>query len=273
MQLTKTAYYADFVIYAALIGILISIVAVGAHWTERLKWLAALMTGGAAWTLLEYLLHRFVLHRLPVFAAMHAVHHASPRAFVGTPTWITLAILWVVFFLPAWWCISFNVASGLIAGVMIGFLWYGVLHHAIHHGRPRLLASLMSACALRHSRHHYSGRPGNFGVTTRLWDCVFGTAIRVRDSTGPKAARKTEPLHTLATRRQLTVSVRAGDMNRAASLGPLATSQSGFRQSPSEDARAIFSGAQTSFVSETPRVDDVLEAIRQKLASLDYINR
>ena len=67
MQLTKTAYYADFVIYAALIGILISIVAVGAHWTERLKWLAALMTGGAAWTLLEYLLHRFVLHRLPVF--------------------------------------------------------------------------------------------------------------------------------------------------------------------------------------------------------------
>ena len=62
-------------------------------------------------------------------------------------------------------------------------------------------------------------------------------------------------------------------MNRAASLGPLATSQSGFRQSPSEDARAIFSGAQTSFVSETPRVDDVLEAIRQKLASLGHVNR
>ena len=180
MQLTKTAYYADFVIYAAVISVLSFIAAISADWTERLKWLAALVTGGAIWTLLEYLLHRYVLHGLPVFAAMHAVHHASPRAYVGTPTWITLAILWIVFFFPVWWCISFNVASGLIAGVMIGFLWYGIVHHAIHHGRPRLLASVMSTCALRHARHHYSGLTGNFGVTTPFWDCIFGTVVRRR---------------------------------------------------------------------------------------------
>jgi sterol desaturase/sphingolipid hydroxylase (fatty acid hydroxylase superfamily) len=30
-------------------------------------------------------------------------------------------------------------------------------------------------------RHHYSPKSGNFGVTTRLWDRVFGTAISVRD--------------------------------------------------------------------------------------------
>jgi sterol desaturase/sphingolipid hydroxylase (fatty acid hydroxylase superfamily) len=30
-------------------------------------------------------------------------------------------------------------------------------------------------------RHHYSPRSGNFGVTTSLWDHVFGTAINVRD--------------------------------------------------------------------------------------------
>jgi sterol desaturase/sphingolipid hydroxylase (fatty acid hydroxylase superfamily) len=30
-------------------------------------------------------------------------------------------------------------------------------------------------------RHHFSPKGGNFGVTTHLWDHVFGTAIRVRD--------------------------------------------------------------------------------------------
>ena len=31
-----------------------------------------------------------------------------------------------------------------------------------------------------HMRHHYSPKSGNFGVTTRLWDHVFGTAISAR---------------------------------------------------------------------------------------------
>jgi len=180
MQLTKTAYYADFVIYAAVIGLLTTIAAVSADWPQRLQWLMALATGGAAWTLLEYLLHRIVLHKVSMFAEMHAVHHASPRAFIGTPTWLTLAVLWTVFFLPVWLWLSFDIASGLIAGVMAGFLWYGILHHAIHHGRPRFLASLTPVCAFRHGRHHHSGKSGNFGVTTPFWDRVFGTVIDVR---------------------------------------------------------------------------------------------
>jgi sterol desaturase/sphingolipid hydroxylase (fatty acid hydroxylase superfamily) len=27
-------------------------------------------------------------------------------------------------------------------------------------------------------RHHYSPKRGNFGVTTPIWDYVFGTTIR-----------------------------------------------------------------------------------------------
>jgi sterol desaturase/sphingolipid hydroxylase (fatty acid hydroxylase superfamily) len=27
-------------------------------------------------------------------------------------------------------------------------------------------------------RHHYSPKSGNFGVTTSVWDRVFGTAIK-----------------------------------------------------------------------------------------------
>jgi sterol desaturase/sphingolipid hydroxylase (fatty acid hydroxylase superfamily) len=188
MRLSKTAYHADFVIYAVVVGALcIGAAWLNTSWIQRIHWLAAFAAAAACWTLLEYLLHGFVLHRIPVFAAMHAVHHDSPRAYVGTPTWITLGSIWLVVFVPAWRAISLNVASGLTAGVMLGFLWYGVVHHVIHYRRPRFLAGWMLAGRHWHLRHHYSTQAGNFGVTTPLWDYVFGTVIR-EERAAPRAS-------------------------------------------------------------------------------------
>jgi sterol desaturase/sphingolipid hydroxylase (fatty acid hydroxylase superfamily) len=177
MRLHKFSYYADFAVYAALLCTMTFAAALVDDWQDRGKWLIGLFAGAAIWTLLEYLLHRFVLHRLPWLSGMHAVHHASPRAFVGTPTWLSLTVLFCAIFLPAWWGFSINVASGVLAGVMAGFLWYGILHHVIHHRRPRILASRSSAAAQRHLRHHCRDQCGNFGVTTELWDYVFGTIL------------------------------------------------------------------------------------------------
>ena len=100
MRLTKAAYHADFAIYAVGVGAL----CIGAawwdtSWPEGLHWLAAFAAATLCWSLLEYLLHGFVLHRIPVFAAMHTVHHDSPRAYVGTPTWFSLGIIWLVVYL------------------------------------------------------------------------------------------------------------------------------------------------------------------------------
>ena len=200
MRLSKTAYHADFAIYTIVLGVLIAVAALSTNWVQRIHWFAAFTVAAACWTLLEYLLHRFLLHRVAPFAAMHGVHHDSPRAYVGTPTWATLGIIWLVVFVPAWRGVSFNVASGLTAGVMMGFLWYGIVHHVIHYRRPRLLAAWMPATTHRHLRHHYSPQPGNFGVTIPLWDYVFGTYIaenRVRPSASlrdPALARLPESL-------------------------------------------------------------------------------
>jgi sterol desaturase/sphingolipid hydroxylase (fatty acid hydroxylase superfamily) len=192
MRLSKTAYHADFAIYAIILGVLFASAAVSTNWVQRIHWFAAFTAATAGWTLLEYLLHRFLLHRVSIFSAMHAVHHDSPRAYVGTPTWATLGIIGLVVFLPAWRGVSFNVANGLTAGVMLGFFWYGVVHHVIHYRRPRLLAAWMPAATHRHLRHHYSTRPGNFGVTIPLWDYVFGTAIG-EDRVRPRAASLGDP--------------------------------------------------------------------------------
>src|ERR1700761_5864570 len=107
---------------------------------EMSLWLLAAATGVALWTLAEYAIHRFVLHEIAPFSAMHDEHHEAPRALLGTPTWASLAVFVSVVFLPTWALASFNVASGLTAGVMAGFVWYGVVHHAIHHRKPRVIA-------------------------------------------------------------------------------------------------------------------------------------
>jgi sterol desaturase/sphingolipid hydroxylase (fatty acid hydroxylase superfamily) len=176
MRLSKTAYYSDFFIYGTIVLALVIPVWLRVPWSLRLQWLGAFAIGTSTWTLLEYVLHRWVLHRVPFIAPMHAAHHRAPRELLGTPTWLSLALIWSIFFLPAWREWSFTAASGMTAGVMTGFLWYGILHHATHHGRPRLLATRLAGRVRRHMRHHVSKRPVNFGVTTAIWDYVFGTA-------------------------------------------------------------------------------------------------
>jgi sterol desaturase/sphingolipid hydroxylase (fatty acid hydroxylase superfamily) len=177
MRLSKTTYYADFVIYA----VLVATVCLTAIWRDgphaMAIWLQLALIGVLSWTLLEYILHRFVLHRIPVFAFMHDAHHQVPLAFVGTPTWLSLAVIGGCVFLPAWALGSLNPASGLTVGVMAGFLWYGIVHHAIHYRSPRSIARRLLEVSRRHARHHYSPQPGNFGVTTAFWDRIFGTAL------------------------------------------------------------------------------------------------
>jgi sterol desaturase/sphingolipid hydroxylase (fatty acid hydroxylase superfamily) len=189
MRLSKTAYYGDFFIYAAIVLGLAIYVWLQGQWSVRLQWLGEFAVGMGAWTLLEYALHRWVLHRVPIIAPMHEAHHRSPRALLGTPTPVTLAMIWTLFFLPTWWHWSFNAASGLTAGVMVGYMWYGILHHVAHHGRPALLAAWASGQVRRHLRHHYSKRPVNFGFTTALWDHLFGTAERTAHAAGHGSGR------------------------------------------------------------------------------------
>jgi sterol desaturase/sphingolipid hydroxylase (fatty acid hydroxylase superfamily) len=172
---SKVGYYVDFIIFAMLLVTLVAI-ALRASRSDQLIWLGTAAVGAVGWTLVEYALHRFVFHRLPLVADLHHAHHELPRAYLSTPTWLTLLILGVLFFLPLWCLFTLNVAFGTISGLIMGWLWYGIVHHVVHHRRPRQLAIALKATSRRHLRHHGVGS-GNFGVTTPVWDYVFGTNI------------------------------------------------------------------------------------------------
>jgi sterol desaturase/sphingolipid hydroxylase (fatty acid hydroxylase superfamily) len=175
----KVGYYADFVVYGTLLVGLVTFTSRGGR-SDQFLWIAAAIAGAAGWTLVEYLLHRFVLHRMPLISDLHHAHHVAPRAYLGTPTWASLPVLAGIFFLPLWRLWSLDVACGAFSGIIAGWLWYGIVHHVIHHRRPRPLAIALRATSHRHLLHHSPYLSGNFGVTTAVWDHLFGTRLPSR---------------------------------------------------------------------------------------------
>jgi sterol desaturase/sphingolipid hydroxylase (fatty acid hydroxylase superfamily) len=181
MQLSKLSYYSDFVVYPLVV---ISLTAIGVNhisWAGVREWLCAGTAGMVLWTLMEYALHRIALHRMPYFSPLHGLHHAAPLSFIGTPTWMSVSILVMGILSPAWFCFGFNTADGLTVGVMVGYWWYGIVHHVIHHRANKSAPAYFNDLRAWHLRHHYSPKSGNFGVTTAIWDHVFGTAISARE--------------------------------------------------------------------------------------------
>lgn len=144
--------------------------------SEMPMWLACFSIGVFAWTLAEYLMHRFAFHRLPIIYDLHKAHHDDPRAHLGSPFWIGVPLLAATLAL----LISVggrSAGGGTGTGLIAGYLWYLCLHHAIHHSRFTR-SSYLRRAKRTHSRHHYSPVECNFGVTTRLWDRAFKTEFR-----------------------------------------------------------------------------------------------
>jgi sterol desaturase/sphingolipid hydroxylase (fatty acid hydroxylase superfamily) len=186
MSQSKIGYYADLFFYpAAVVGFLIHDLAAGGVGFHPGWWLA-LLCGVVVWPLIEYLLHRFVYHEVAVIKDLHGMHHSHPNDLVGSPLWVSVAcfasVLW---FLARLW--GFEIASGIICGLMLGYVSYLLIHNAVHRWQLGE-KSWMRNYRLRHIRHHRHHAPGNFGVTTGFWDRVFGTEIV------PERTRRTRPV-------------------------------------------------------------------------------
>lgn len=132
------------------------------------------LSGLAAWTLLEYLLHRFVLHRVPPFKRLHATHHQRPTALIGSPTLMTATLFGLLVFAPSQAAFELWRACALTLGMVSGYLAYTLIHHGVHHGRG--ISPWLQRRRRWHGLHHRSAvQAVCFGVTSSFWDHIFGT--------------------------------------------------------------------------------------------------
>ena len=140
--------------------------------------IVAFVLGALTWSLLEYLIHRFLGHeprlRPNPFAAEHIRHHSEGDYFA--PTWKKLgvaALLTALLVWPATWLAGFGPGLAYLGGLMGFYGVYEVLHRR-EHTRPGIGAYGRWA-RQHHFAHHYSDARFNHGVTSPLWDLVFRT--------------------------------------------------------------------------------------------------
>ena len=139
--------------------------------------------GVLLWTLLEYVLHRFVFHGLQPFRKWHALHHQRPTALIFTPTLLSALVIAGLVFVPALLLGNVWTACAFTLGVQTGNLGYSIIHHGIHHWRAD--SAWLKRRKLWHAVHHRGTTARHcFGVTTSFWDHVFRSAPPARERAG-----------------------------------------------------------------------------------------
>lgn len=136
--------------------------------------IAATVSGFAAWGFLEYAMHRWVGHGSPSIARRgHAMHHSNDRAPIAAPVFVVMAGVFLI-----WAALALLIGSGIAAllacGLYLGYNHYALVHHVLHHHEALAARVGLQRLERRHRIHHVH-HDVNFGVTSTLWDRVFGT--------------------------------------------------------------------------------------------------
>ena len=185
-QMSAQMFFLDFVVYPLLILICLVIAFDGSTFRQALISVALIISGYLMWGLVEYIIHRFVLHHVPFFSAIHKAHHDASDELIGTPTIFSALIFYCFVYWPGAEIFGYRSASALSAGLLAGYLFYVSVHYAVHHfdgGDYGFMRKLKR----QHAIHHYHAAEKNFGVTTVFWDRLFGTLAAM-----PRHARPPE---------------------------------------------------------------------------------
>jgi sterol desaturase/sphingolipid hydroxylase (fatty acid hydroxylase superfamily) len=146
----------------------------------------AFFVGLFVWSFMEYMMHRFVFHFQPrnaqqekIIFLFHGVHHAQPqlktRLVMPPVLSVPLAFLFyglfnllfgVIFGVPHW-------IAPLFSGTITGYLIYDMTHYATHHFGMR--AGWLKWLKRYHMMHHWKTPNERYGVSSPLWDKIFGT--------------------------------------------------------------------------------------------------
>lgn len=184
-MLTKTHPLVIWGMYIPILTYLLYLAAVKydfSTWRIILTFLA----GGFFWTFFEYVAHRFLFHLvsekpgLQKFAyILHGNHHHYPRdrQRLFMPPVPSLILASIIF--GSMYLLMGPKAFMFFPGFMIGYLMYGTMHYAIHAWNPPF--KWMKPLWRNHHLHHYKNEHHGFGVSTTIWDHIFGTMFDLKN--------------------------------------------------------------------------------------------
>ncbi|NWY29674.1 FA2H hydroxylase, partial [Pheucticus melanocephalus] len=145
------------------------------------------LLGMILWSLLEYLIHRFVFHMKPpasnyylitLHFLLHGQHHKSPfdssrLVFPPVPASLVIGFFYGVLRL----LLPEVLGLSVFVGGLCGYVIYDMMHYYLHYGSPKKGTYLYGLKAY-HVKHHFEHqKSGSFGISTRFWDYPFRTLI------------------------------------------------------------------------------------------------
>ena len=139
-----------------------------------------LPTGILAWTLFEYLMHKYFYHMLPTNSIkgwiqynMHGLHHEFPKdkGRLAMPPLLIIPIAFM--FLYIFWLMIGDLSYAFTPGFLIGYAGYLCVHYIVHAFPPP--KNFFKTLWINHGIHHYKDPDVAFGVSSPLWDHVFGS--------------------------------------------------------------------------------------------------
>lgn len=181
-RLTRAHPAEPFVIFTPIVvGLMVYGLMSGPHTPPVLF---GLFGGGVLlWTLCEYFLHRYLFHYEArsefgkrQMKLIHGIHHQFPNdtdRLVIPPA--VGGVVAIGFF--GLYTLTLGLFTGLpvFAGFITGYMAYDWVHYSTHHRKP--LTFIGRAQRRRHLLHHYKYPDACYGVSTGLWDVVFGTTV------------------------------------------------------------------------------------------------
>ena len=188
--LTKTHIAIPLTIFYGL-GIASGYVSVHVLGYSVLHTLSFYAVGALFFTLIEYLAHRYLYHMGTAGSArkvrlqyiMHGIHHDHPRDKKRLALPPLLSVVLATLFMGLFRLILGPSGIAFGGGFMTGYATYLMVHYAVHTMNPP--KNIFGVLWKHHNLHHYVGDTGAFGVSSPLWDHIFGTMPE-----DPKARRK-----------------------------------------------------------------------------------
>ncbi len=138
------------------------------------------MLGFVLFTWIEYITHRYVFHmstvtktREKIQYLIHGVHHEFPKDKdrLAMPPLLSVTIATVL--LLIFRVILGDLAFSFLPGFLVGYVAYLSIHYMVHVFQPP--KNIFKKLWVNHSIHHYKNGDHVFGVSSPLWDYIYGT--------------------------------------------------------------------------------------------------
>jgi sterol desaturase/sphingolipid hydroxylase (fatty acid hydroxylase superfamily) len=184
-KLSRVHWTVPLYVYGPVIAVLVYVSLENVSVAAAAGWM---LFGYVAWTLIEYFGHRYLFHwEIPgkfgkrLHFLIHGVHHDHPSdplrlvmpiLLSGPILILAFGVIALVFGLPLAWPV--------LAGFMVGYLAYDMVHYHVHHREPTTRFGRMLRRV--HMLHHFRDHDRGFGVSAPWWDYVFGTSYAAEGS-------------------------------------------------------------------------------------------